>query len=108
MVMRYENIKSWILTILVLVSILLTWNLWTYQPNYDTMENSNTVKEVTVSEKQEVQSLVSPDQVLFHLKGKHYGTNNPVELDKMVKELRKWTFFDVKNVTDKVGNMNDL
>jgi len=106
--MRYENIKSWILTILVLVSILLTWNLWTYQPNYDTMENGNTVKEVTVSEKQEVQSIVSPNQILFHLKGKHYGTNNPVELDKIVKELRKWSFFDVKNVTDKVGNINDL
>ena len=41
--MRYEKIKSIILTLLVLVSILLTWNLWTYQPNYDTMENSNTV-----------------------------------------------------------------
>ena len=56
--MRYENIKSGILTFLVLVSILLTWNLWTYQPNYETMENSNYVEEVTVSEKQEVQKIV--------------------------------------------------
>ncbi len=34
--MRYENSKSVILTFLILVSIILTWNLWTYQPNFDT------------------------------------------------------------------------
>jgi regulatory protein YycH of two-component signal transduction system YycFG len=45
--MRYENIKSGILTLLVLVSILLTWNLWTYQPNYETMENNNVVEVVS-------------------------------------------------------------
>ncbi|MFF2450706.1 YycH family regulatory protein [Neobacillus sp. NPDC058068] len=106
--MRYENIKSWILTILVMVSALLTWNLWTYQPNYDTMENSNIVREVTVSEKQEVQKIVRPDRILFHVKGDHYGTNNTDELEKVIKELSGWAFYDVKNVTDKVGNIEEL
>ncbi|MCL6573500.1 MAG: hypothetical protein K6T88_17750, partial [Bacillus sp. (in: Bacteria)] len=49
--MKYERLKSAILTLLVLGSILLTWALWTYQPNYDTMEDSNTVAEVALSEK---------------------------------------------------------
>lgn len=106
--MRYENIKSVILIILVLVSILLTWNLWTYQPNYDMMEKSNYVKEVTVSEKQEVQKIVRPDQILFHIKGQHYGINNTGEIDKVIKEIGQWTFFDVKNVTDKFPNIEDL
>lgn len=106
--MRYENIKSIILTILVLVSILLTWNLWTYQPNYDTMENSNTVREVSLSEKQEVQKIVSPSQVLFHIKGEHYGTVNTDNIDKLIKELSRWSFYDIKNYTDKVENLKDL
>lgn len=106
--MRYENIKSWILTILVLVSILLTWNLWTYQPNYDPMENSKVVAEVTVSEKQEVQKIISPDQILFHVNGHHYGTNNPQELEKIIKTLSGWAIFDIKNVTDKVENIDEL
>lgn len=71
--MRYENIKSGILIVLVMVSILLTWNLWTYQPNYETMKSNDYVKEVSLSEKQEVQKIVRPDQLLYHFKGKHYG-----------------------------------
>lgn len=106
--MRYENIKSWILTILVMLSALLTWNLWTYQPNYETMENSKIVEEVTVSEKQEVQKIIRPDRILFHVKGEHFGTNNTNELEKVIKELSGWAFYDVKNVTDKVGNIEEL
>ncbi|WP_312470706.1 two-component system activity regulator YycH [Neobacillus sp.] len=106
--MRYEKIKSGILTILVLVSILLTWNLWTYQPNYDTMEKSNYVAEVTVSEKQEVQKIIRPDQILFHEKGRHYGTNNTAELEKVIKDLSRWVFFDIKNYSDKVENIEEL
>lgn len=106
--MRYENIKSVILTILVLVSILLTWNLWTYQPNYDFMENGNVIAEVTVSEKQDVQKIIRPDKILFHIKGAHYGTNNPGDLDKVIKEIRQWSFFDLKNYTDNVRNIEEL
>lgn len=106
--MRYENIKSAILGILVLVSIVLTWNLWTYQPNYETMQNSNYVAEVNVSEKQEVQKIVTPDQILYHIKGAHYGTNSTTDIEKIIKELSLWSFYDVKNYTDKVSNFKEL
>jgi regulatory protein YycH of two-component signal transduction system YycFG len=106
--MRYERIKSAILTLLVLVSILLTWTLWTYQPNYDTMEKSNTVAEVALSEKQDLQKIIRPDKVLFHVKDQHYGTNNVEELEKIIKELSQWTFFDVKKYTDEVENIKEL
>lgn len=106
--MRYENIKSGILTILVLVSLLLTWNLWTYQPNYDKLEKSKTLEEVTVDKKQDVTKIVRPDQVLFHVKGQHYGTSNPDELDKLIKEVSSWTISDVKNYTEKAGNVDSF
>ncbi len=106
--MRYENIKSWILTFLVLVSIFLTWNLWTYQPNYKTMENGKYVEEVTVEKKQEVQKIVRPDQLFYHVKGQHYGTNNTDEIEKVIKELSGWAFFDVKKYTNEVDNIKEL
>lgn len=57
--MSYENIKTIILTILVVTSALLTWNLWTYQPNFERIEKeSNTVQEVTIAEKKEVNQIV--------------------------------------------------
>jgi len=106
--MRYENIKSGILIVLVMVSILLTWNLWTYQPNYETMKSNDYVKEVSLSEKQEVQKIVRPDQLLYHFKGRHYGTNNTDEMDKVIKELSRWTFFDVKKYTNEVKDIKEL
>lgn len=107
--MKYETIKSIILTILVLVSIFFTWNLWTYQPNLETMENgNNTISEVSLSEKKDVENIVRPDRVLYHYKGDHYGTTNSKELDRLIKELSQWSFFDVKNYTDKVENIKDL
>jgi regulatory protein YycH of two-component signal transduction system YycFG len=106
--MKYENSKSIILLILVLVSILLTWNLWTFQPNYETMEKSNNVDEVSLKEKQEVKKIIKPDRALFHSNGEHYGTTNSEQLDKLVKELGQWVFSDVKNYTRSVTNINEL
>ncbi|WP_026573805.1 YycH family regulatory protein [Bacillus sp. UNC438CL73TsuS30] len=106
--MRYENIKSGILLILVMLSIVLTWNLWTYQPNYETMKNDNSVAEVSLSEKQEVQKILKPDQILYHVNGHHYGTSNSDELEEIMKKLGQWTFLDVENYTNKAGNLNNL
>lgn len=106
--MKYENSKSVILIFLILVSIVLTWNLWTYQPNFDMMENSDYVAEVTLKEKQELQEIISPDLALFHHNGQHYGTTNAVNLDKMMDSLRKWSIYDVTNYSDQVEDIKEL
>lgn len=106
--MNYENMKSVILTLLVLLSIFLTWNLWTYQPNYDKMENGNTLEEVTLREKQDVEKIIRPDMVIYHIKDEHYGTTKTDELNKIMKEMAKWTFVEVKNYTDKADNLNEI
>lgn len=106
--MRYENIKSTLLVILVLVSILLTWNLWTYQPNYETMEKSKNVAEVTLSEQQEVKKIIKPDMAVFHIKGEYHGTNSPVDLDKIIKDVSQWVFNDVRNYSSRIGNVNNF
>ena len=64
--LKYENIKSVILTILVGISFLVTWNLWTYQPSYEELENADTVQEVSFSSKKDIKDIVKPDQVIFH------------------------------------------
>lgn len=104
---RYERIQSAILVILVLVSLLLTWNLWTYQPNYETMDKSNYVAEVQLSAKQEVKKIVRPDMVLFHLNGDHYGTTDVGELEKLIQVLSHWSFYNVKSDPEKTKNFNE-
>lgn len=106
--MTYENIKSIILTILVVTSIVLTWNLWTYQPNYATMENINTVQEVILSEQRELVELVQPDKIIYHYKDSHYGTTNSDEINESLKEVNSWNFFDIENISDEIDNLPEF
>jgi regulatory protein YycH of two-component signal transduction system YycFG len=106
--MKYENTKSVILTVLILVSIVLTWNLWTYQPNFEMKENGNYVAEVTLKEKRDLRDIISPDLALFHSNGQHFGTTDAAELEKIMDELRTWSFYDVKNYSDEVEDIKDL
>ena len=51
MELTYEKVKSIILTVLVVMSVILTWNLWSYQPNVEELgDKSNTVQEVILSQ----------------------------------------------------------
>ncbi|MFD2443666.1 YycH family regulatory protein [Bacillus sp. CGMCC 1.16607] len=106
--MTYENIKSAILAFLVVSSAFLTWNLWTYQPDYKTMENTNYVQQVSIGEKKDIKTVIKPDQVLFHYQKSHFGTVGTTDIDKIVREMSQWNIYDVKNYTNKVENFHSL
>jgi regulatory protein YycH of two-component signal transduction system YycFG len=103
MVMNLETIKTVVLTILVFTSVYLTWSIWTYQPNLDPIEQSPYIQEVAISDKQELASVIKPSQILYHLDGKHYATTDEKEISKVMKELAKWTLFNMKNVSDTIS-----
>lgn len=98
--MNYESIKSILLSILVLLSFLLTWNIWTYQPKYEEMENPEYIKEVSIgSSKADISSIVKPVQIFYHKNNYHYGTTNSQELNSVVKEVKKWQILELKNIS---------
>lgn len=104
--MKYETIKSIVLLILVVFSILLTWMLWTYQPNYDTLkESGNTVEEVSFGETKELSKIVRPERLFFHQGEKHYGTFDSFEIDQTMKELSLWEFSEFEDISDLVKNI---
>ncbi|PLR96486.1 YycH family regulatory protein [Bacillus sp. T33-2] len=105
--MTYENIKTALLTVLVALSGALTWGIWTFQPNLETMENADTVNEVALSSKQELKKVVKPHQVIYHYQGNDYGTMNNNDLDRVINELDKWKFYDVRNYSDRMAEFNE-
>ncbi|RLQ93990.1 YycH family regulatory protein [Falsibacillus albus] len=100
--MRYETIKSILLTGLVLTSIIVTWNLWTYQPDVELKPN-DIVGKTNISDKVGVESLVKPIRILFHQDNTHYGTFNNKEMDAVINEMKKWTFYDFRNITSTIS-----
>lgn len=104
--MKYETIKSIVLLILVVFSILLTWMLWTYQPNYDTLkESGNTVEEVSLGETKELSKIVRPERLFLHQGEKHYGTFDSFEIDQTMKELSLWGFSEFEDISELVKNI---
>lgn len=101
---NFERIKSIVLTFLVLASFVLTWNLWTYQSNYETMEKINFIKEVSISKKQEIIDILKPDRVLYHHDKNHYGTEDKEEIDSLIGHLLTWDFYNVQDISQTIAD----
>lgn len=93
--MKYENLKSLILTILVLTSLVLSWNLWTYQPSLDYTSNEKLLRNVEISKTEEPENIIRPSKILYHFDGVHYGTIENQEILRFTKEMKKWSLFDI-------------
>jgi regulatory protein YycH of two-component signal transduction system YycFG len=108
MELTYENIKSIILGILIVTSLLLTWNLWTYQPSYEELPNAKVVKDVSLGPEKKLSDVVRPDQVVFHLNNQYFGTTYDLEVEKVMSEMRGWTLGNFTNISSEVGNIPSL
>lgn len=106
--MTYENIKTAILTFLVLLSGILTWNIWTYQPNYESVENNQkTVEEVSISTQRELKKIVKPHQIIYHVEGKQFGSVSNGYIDDIISAISKWKFYDVKKYPGRITDFNE-
>lgn len=94
---RIEVVKTIVLNLLIALSIILTFSIWTYTPKYPTIEKQPTV-DISISEKSEIADVIKPYKVLFNFEDGLKGTADPVEIDEIVSELKKWTITDLKLV----------
>ncbi|MDF1510629.1 two-component system activity regulator YycH [Robertmurraya sp. DFI.2.37] len=106
--MTYENIKSIILTILVLLSVFLTWSIWTYQPNYESLDENKITPGVLISSPKEVRQIIKADRVFYHIDDEHYGTVYPGEIDRIIKELSTWNYRHFEQVTIQEEDLTDF
>ncbi|KMY55890.1 MULTISPECIES: YycH family regulatory protein [Bacillaceae] len=101
--MKYENLKSIGLALLVAISIILTLSIWNYQPNYETIKRDNIHEVSSISETKEASHLIKPSKVLFHKEDEHYGSTRDLETDEIMKEMQKWTFTNTVDVSSSLS-----
>ncbi|SFA49885.1 Two-component signal transduction system YycFG, regulatory protein YycH [Anoxybacillus pushchinoensis] len=98
--MKYETIKSIVLTILVCTSVFFTWSLWTYQPKYDFIENAKYIQNVPVSNVAvDYGTVIQPRYIFIHKNGNHYGITHHPDIYKFMKELKTWTFDHFEDIS---------
>ena len=85
--MRYiEQIKSFLLTFLVLLSITLTLLIWNYKPDYELIEETK-VEEILIGETKELQDVLKPYRSLYFKEDQFYGTVSPQIINKIYNQL---------------------
>ncbi|CAM3192931.1 two-component system activity regulator YycH [Filibacter tadaridae] len=89
-----ETVKSVVLVSLVLLSMTLTFFIWTYTPRYKTIEKQTV--DISIAEKQEIKSIIKPYKVLFNFGEKMNGTTDSKEIDQVVNAMKNWRISDVE------------
>lgn len=88
--MKYvEQVKSFILLFLVLLSLLFTFLIWNYKPNYLTTEDTQKNREVVSEEKKLLAEVIKPYRLLFSTEGGFKGTSSNEEVDAFTHYLNK-------------------
>lgn len=103
--MNRETIKSFILTVLVGLSFLLSYILWSYQPKYEMFYDSSYINEVDLGGEEFSQhDVMKPSQIIFHRgKGETLGFTDPKDRHIFYKEISSWDVTDLV-LTDFIGD----
>ncbi|WP_239457195.1 YycH family regulatory protein [Planococcus versutus] len=94
-----EHIKSIALFLLILLSLALTFTIWTFTPTHETIEPSTTVDE-PISETKNTEEIVRPVKLLFHTEEVVTGTTDQDHIEVLVDELQKWQIQNIRLVQD--------
>ncbi len=92
-----ETVKSIILLLLVALSIILTFSIWTYTPRYETNEQLTTV-DISIAKRMPIEEIIKPYKLVFNFGGDMTGTFAPTDIDYVVDELKKWKLSEVSLV----------
>ncbi|MGA9288290.1 MAG: two-component system activity regulator YycH, partial [Anaerobacillus sp.] len=68
---QIENVKTVLLNVLVVTSLFLTWQIWTYEPDYEQEVAPTEASPVGVSEVN-ISDVVKPNQVVYHKDNQHF------------------------------------
>lgn len=88
-----ETIKSVVLFVLVMISVALTFTIWTYTPNHETLDSAKTI-DISIAEKKKVEQLITPYKVIYRndvLRGSH----EEVRLSELLDEMKDWSIRDL-------------
>ncbi|MGP4107833.1 YycH family regulatory protein [Virgibacillus sp. L01] len=109
--MKLETIKSYILIILVGVSLLLTFALWSYQPQYPTVKTEEFVDSVDLGgEKEKTLELIEPKSIIFENNNNYFSFTEETDRQTFYADMHEWVLyeFQTNNVSERPSRENQL
>ena len=100
--MNREMLKTFILCVLVALSFLLSYILWSYQPKYEMFYDADYISEADIGGKERTKNdLIRPKQIVFHNRQASpqeelLGFKKPSDEHLFYKEISTWSLSDIK------------
>ena len=102
--MSWEGFKNILLVSLILISGLLTWSYWFYQPSYDEVDRNNYVQEKIFSNLNP-DEVVKPTKMIYHKDGRYYGTNAEDVVTSATSTIKRWKMFNFHDISNDYKNV---
>jgi len=104
-----EHAKSIFLALLIVLSVTLTFTIWTYTPTYETIE-STPVVDILIADSKRIDDVIKPYKIITSREKGMTGTMEPFNLDRVVNVMKDWEISDLTledtNLT--TGELNEL
>lgn len=92
--MKYETAKSLLLSSLIILSVVLTFSLWSYQPDYTTSQNTDPEFVAEADAGGEIatkRGVIIPSKAIFHVNNDYFGYGDPNQLLHLYNDLQHWS-----------------
>ncbi len=80
----FEHIKTLILWFLILLSIFLTVQIWTFQPEYAILKSTEYIENTPIGEEKRLPEVIKPKQVVIHQHGTSFS---PIERNDFLESF---------------------
>ncbi|HSO57093.1 MAG TPA: two-component system activity regulator YycH [Paenisporosarcina sp.] len=84
-----EHVKSIFLALLIVLSVTLTFTIWTYTPTYDSIE-STPVVDVLIADSKRIDDVIKPYKMITSRENKMTGSMEPFDLNRVVNVMKNW------------------
>ncbi|MFS0673762.1 YycH family regulatory protein [Ornithinibacillus sp. 179-J 7C1 HS] len=107
--MNIELLKTYALAILVGISLILTYSLWSHTPNNETLEEEHLLdpSELNLGGTEETRkTLVQPSHIIFKKwRDNYFGFANPEDKINLYEDMTSWVLYNFR-VSDANGRPN--
>ncbi|MDM5237043.1 MULTISPECIES: YycH family regulatory protein [Bacillus cereus group] len=97
--MSMENFKTIVLINLVVISLFLTFNLWTYVPDSTSMQNAKFVQGNEGTNQTKISDVIRPTSVIVHKDKNHYGSRREEDIESIYKPLEIGELHDFREIS---------
>lgn len=91
---QVEITKSIVLFLLIALSLFLTFAIWTYTPDLQTIDQKPTV-DISISNRATIDEVIKPYKSIFHFQEGLTGTTDSAEIEHIIKAMKTWTISGV-------------